>query len=564
MRIERPAVRVLRGLALVGLALGASVPAVISAESVEARLRTRLEHLPRPVELVVQGERIHAGQALPEYYERVVYRPAWVAPTGPLPRAERLVEAIRRVDREGLSPDDYHLRAVEPLLKQTSVGPEAGALTDLELLLSDAFLVLAAHFVSGRVDPVTLDPEWIAVGSDIDLLAALSRAANGSTPERELEALLPAHPGYRSLRQSLDRYRALAAAGSWPIVEEGPVIRPGTSDPRIAAIRRRLAATDPSADASGAQTLYDAALEVAVKGFQTRHGLAPDGVIGSKTLAALNVPVEERVRQIELNLERWRWLPRDLGRRYVVVNIAGFDLEAVEDGATSLEMRVAVGRFYRRTPVFSDTIRYLVFNPYWEVPPRLAVQDKLPEIRQDPSYLERQGFLVLEGWGENERRVDPGEVDWSGLGDGNFPYRLRQTPGPLNALGRVKFMFPNRFNVYLHDTPNREIFVSPERDVSSGCIRVEKPLELAEWLLAGSGRWDRGAIDRVVATGGETTVPLERPTPVHMLYWTAWTDGHGVVQFRRDLYDRDTSLGEALRRHHAESTARADTDGSGA
>ncbi len=290
-------------------------------------------------------------------------------------------------------------------------------------------------------------------------------------------------------------------------------------------------------------------------GFQARHGLAADGVVGAKTLAALNVPVAERMEQIELNLERWRWLPRDLGSRLVVVNIAGFELAAVDEDGRSLEMRVAVGRSYRRTPVFSDEIRYLVFNPSWEVPATLAVRDKLPEIRQDPGYLEQQGFVVLRGWGEDQREVDPDEVDWASLGPGNFPYRLRQSPGPLNALGRVKFMFPNRFNVYLHDTPDREVFARSERDVSSGCIRLEKPMELAEWLLAGSARWDRQMIDRVVAAGDETVASLERPVPVHLLYWTAWADDAGVVQFRRDIYGRDAALGAVLETGRAERAA---------
>ncbi|MDX1644460.1 MAG: L,D-transpeptidase family protein [Thermoanaerobaculia bacterium] len=542
MRAEGP---LLRGLFVCGL-LGALAAGAASAESVEQRLRTRLEHLPRPLEIVVHGEPIRASQALPEFYERVVYRPLWVAEAGPLPRAGELVEAIRSAARDGVAPGDYHLGAIEEILARLPSAPDAGALTDLELLLTDAFLVAAAHLVSGRVDPVTFDPEWIAVRREADLVALLERAVTTSSPAAELAQLLPEQPGYFALRDALETYRSLAAAGGWPSVVEGPKLEPGARDSRVVALRRRLEVTDDGIEAESEEPLYDAALEAAVKRFQERHGLAPDGVVGPRTLAALNAPASERVTQIELNLERWRWLPQDLGRRYVVVNIAGFELESVEQGSVSSTHRVAVGRSYRRTPVFSDAIRYLVLNPFWEVPTKLAVQDKLPEIRKDPAYLERQGFVVLQGWGESQRRVDPATLYWTALGRGNFPYRLRQDPGPLNALGRVKFMFPNRFNVYLHDTPGREVFASFERDVSSGCIRVERPLELAEWLLAGAERWDRAAIDRAVATGRETVVPLAEPVPVHLLYWTAWVDADGTVQFRRDIYGRDALLATAL------------------
>jgi murein L,D-transpeptidase YcbB/YkuD len=229
-------------------------------------------------------------------------------------------------------------------------------------------------------------------------------------------------------------------------------------------------------------------------------------------------------------------------------------VSVVEGDREALVMRAAVGRSYRRTPVFSDTIRYLVLNPYWEVPVRLAVQDKLPEIRKDPEYLAREGFRVYSGWGGEQTPVDPASIDWSGLGPGNFPYRLRQSPGPRNALGRVKFMFPNRFNVYLHDTPAREVFANAERDVSSGCIRLERPLDLAEALLDASPRWSRAELERVLEKGGEMGISLERPVPVHLLYWTAWVDASGAINFRQDVYGRDALLAEALER--AAATAR--------
>ncbi|MCA9770794.1 MAG: L,D-transpeptidase family protein, partial [Myxococcales bacterium] len=275
--------------------------------------------------------------------------------------------------------------------------------------------------------------------------------------------------------------------------------------------------------------------------------LEADGVAGRETLAALNVPAAERVRGLLVNLERWRWLPQELGERHVMVNIAGFHLDLVDGGRSVLDMKVIVGRSYRRTPVFSDRIRYLVFNPQWEVPRKLALQDVLPRVREDTAYLEHKGFRVLEGWGADERVVDPATVDWASLGPDHWPYRFRQKPGPTNSLGVVKFMFPNKFDVYLHDTPAKDLFASSKRSFSSGCIRVERALDLAEALLKDDPGWTRERIDATVGAERERTVALRAPVPVHLQYWTAWADEDGSIEFREDLYRRDARVAKALR-----------------
>jgi len=277
-----------------------------------------------------------------------------------------------------------------------------------------------------------------------------------------------------------------------------------------------------------------------------RHGLDVDGVVGSATLDALNVPVEKRVRQLIVNMERWRWLPQDLGKRYILVNIADFELDVVENSQPLMTMRVIVGRDYRRTPVFSDNMTYLVLSPYWHVPTAIAVQDILPKIQQEPGYLAKQNIRVFRGWGAETREIDPRTVNWSHVTAANFSYRLRQEPGPMNALGRVKFMFPNKFNVYLHDTPAQELFAKPERTFSSGCIRIEKPIELAEYLLQSDAKWTREKILAVADKRIEQTVRLPEPMPIHLLYWTAWADEDRTVQFRADVYARDGKLYEAL------------------
>jgi murein L,D-transpeptidase YcbB/YkuD len=306
----------------------------------------------------------------------------------------------------------------------------------------------------------------------------------------------------------------------------------------------------------------DTALHEAVQRFQERHGLTVDGAVGPATRAALNVPVEERIEQITLNLERWRWLPADLGRLHVRVNIAGFDLRVVEEGTDRLQMRVVAGRAYRQTPVFSDQISYLVLNPYWHVPHSIAVKDKLPDFRRDPSLVSKLGYEVFRGWGADATPIDPSTIDWNAVSASSFPYRLRQRPGPQNALGQVKFMFPNAHSIYLHDTPSRALFGQAERNFSSGCIRVEHPLDLAAVLLRHNEGWTRERIESTVGNDTEKTVVLPEKVPVHLLYWTAWATADGPVHFRRDVYDRDEAVHSALAAPLDREAANEDIGGS--
>jgi murein L,D-transpeptidase YcbB/YkuD len=294
--------------------------------------------------------------------------------------------------------------------------------------------------------------------------------------------------------------------------------------------------------------LFDETVEDGVRRFQERHGLEVDGVVGRRTFAAFNEPLESRIRRIELNLERWRWLPQELGQRHILVNIAGFDLVVYEDQHQVDSMKVVVGRTYRRTPVFSDLVTYLVFNPSWQVPPTLASQDILPKIRKDPAYLTLEKFEVLRGWGADTEIVDPSTVDWHSISIKESRLRFRQRPGPNNALGQVKFMFPNKFNVYLHGTPTRELFEKAERTYSSDCIRLESPIALAEYLLEESPDWSIDRILETISKGVEQTVRLPQKVSIHILCWTAWADEDGTIHFRNDIYGRDKLLDQALRK----------------
>ncbi len=548
--------RILFSAMLAGLLV---VDALADATETRERLRHRLEVLSAE-ELVAAGERLHAGALLQPFYVARGYEPVWLREDVPSVALLRLDEAIRAAWREGLEPEHYHLEALQSTLATVVAQPrarrDARLLVDLELLASDAFLTLARHYAGGRVDPVTVDPGWFLQRGDLELLSLLEAldVTDAAAAGQTLDALLPAQPEYDALRRRLALQREFDANGQWTPVASGPILREGDRDERVMALRGRLAELgDLAADAAEADDAarFDTALAAALRRFQERHGLDPDGVLGPRSLTALNVPPEARIAQLRVNMERWRWLPRDLGEEHILVNIAGFYMRVVAGGEEVMRQRVIVGRPYRRTPVFTGRMTYLVLNPSWEVPHSLAVRDQLPLIRQNPAYLEEMGFSVLQGWGAEERRVDPAGIDWAALGPRNFPYRLRQAPGPRNALGQAKFMFPNRHNVYLHDTPARGLFAKDERAASSGCIRVSDPMALAEWLLSGPGRptvMERTRIEQTLASGRETTVRLGRALPVHLLYWTAWVEDDGRVHYVRDVYDRDAALLEALDR----------------
>lgn len=518
-------------------------------------LRNRIEAAGVHRNITVGSSKVYSVKALPLFYERRIFQPAWMDNDGPTPHVKQLIDAIRRADQEGLRPEDYHLDEIAGILpekkyfkwRQPSVNPRQ--LVDLELLLTDAFLLYASHLLSGCINPETIDPEWFANRRGTDLSMVLEHALTANRIGETLIELAPSQSGYATLRRALAHFRTITARGGWPKVPTGAKLQKGDSGPAVALLWQRLKAEQANATGEIAGSVFfDEVIEQAVRDFQQQYGLEADGRVGPATLAALNVSAADRVDQIQLNMERWRWLPQDLGPRHIIVNIADFKLQVMENEQPVLEMKIIVGKGYRRTLVFSDKITYLVLNPSWQVPPTIAVKDKLPLIRKDPEYFAKQNIRVFQGWGAETKEIDPKTVNWSAVTPKTFTFRLRQDPGPQNVLGRIKFMFPNRFNIYIHDTPYRTLFDKTSRTFSSGCIRIEKPLELAAYLLKADPKWHPDAIQAALEQGEERTIQLPEPIPVHLLYWTVFVDSNGKPQFRPDIYNRDKRLNDSLRK----------------
>lgn len=506
------------------------------APAEEERLRARVEALaaePRIATTVVADPWL-----LAQLYAERQFQPVWTDEAV----LRELVDALgRAAERHGLNPADFHLEVMREAL---DAGLQRLCCAELDLLATDAVARLMFQLTLGKLDPESFHASWnfrrAAEGaSPVQLVEALLGAEDLPAA---LEALAPQTPAYRGLVDALAWHRRLAAAGGWPSVADGPTLRAGERDPRVGELRRRLAAgedlTGADAELKGPDAeFFDGPLDAAVRRFQARHGLAVDGLVGPRTLAALNVPVAARIDQLRVNLERHRWLGDEPDGRYLLVNIASYRVVLVEAGEVTWETRAVVGLPYRQTPVFRADMRYLVFNPTWTVPPVILARDLLPELRRDPAALERRNMEVLDLEG---RRVDPAEIDWAQARPGRFPYLLRQRPGPDNALGRVKFMYPNPWHVYMHDTPHRDLFGHTERTFSSGCVRLEQPLELAERLLAGTA-WDRAAMAAVLAEGRPRTVHLPEPVPVLTIYATAVAEA-GRVLFLPDVYARDARI----------------------
>jgi murein L,D-transpeptidase YcbB/YkuD len=500
------------------------------------------------------GVRLAARGDAARFYAMRNGAPAWTE-DGRLNRQARdLIAALQGAAGHGLDPNFYHLPALAQAIDERG-RIVRGREDETDAVLTDAFLIYASHLLNGHVDPAALEEDVERTVEARDLAADLNAALARDGAADLLEALAPQHPQYRLLREAYLRYAQAAAEAPWPAVDPGETLKPGMRDPRIAQVRARLDAEEAfdggrgagGAFATSGETvdplLYDAALQARIEAFQRDHRLKADGAIGPNTLAMLNQGLAERAEAIRMNLERWRWLPNDLGGRYLLVNAPEYRLHVYEDGREALSMDVIVGRGSRKTPQFSDRIEYLVVNPDWNVPYSIATLDKLPKLKSDPAYFERMGYEIYT---ESGRRVSPYDVNWSNYSRGNFPFRLRQRPGPNNALGTIKFIFPNQYNVYLHDTDSPDLFAEDALSLSSGCVRVSDPQALARWMTDGDPALSMEDVEAAWASRQTRTLNLGEQIPVHLAYFTAWASDGGHVDFYGDIYGRDATLRASL------------------
>lgn len=537
---------ILSGLRRAGATVGAVLLLVLlaappaAAQDLAAAIEERLD-LAAATAVESGGEAVELT-ALRQFYAEREFRPIWIGADGVTAGARAAYATLAKTDEDGLEPLDYAVPVIGERLSASDTATQA----ELEVMLSRAVVGYAGDLKAGRLVPNEVDSEFQIHPERPDAGLILTGAALAGDVTTYLAGFAPQTPNYARLKQMLADYRAIAARGGWRQVTEGESLKPGMVDIRIPAIRGRLVeAGDLAADQANGSDVFDPVLEAAVKRFQWRHGLDQDGVIGNKSVAAMNVPVEARIEQILLNMERRRWMPDDMGERYVFVNMADFELKVVDGPKTIHDTRVVVGTPYHRTPVFSGTMTYVVLNPYWNITPTIAKNEILPKLRQDASYLQKNQITVLSDWTDGAVPVDPSTIDWSQVSARSFPYKLRQDPGAHNALGRIKFMFPNPYNIYLHDTPSRDLFQRTVRSFSHGCIRVQNPVELGAVLLAADG-WTKERLDAAIATGEQKVVTLSRPIPVHLTYLTAWANKDGSVHFRDDIYGRDKTLAAAL------------------
>lgn len=438
-------------------------------------------------------------------YQRFGNAPLWLEEQGVKDRASALLAAIESAPDHGLDTAAYPISALKSVIdsKRLTDTASAGTLADADVLMTAAYVAYAADMLSGQVDPKTVSQAWNIPAVARELDSAIVRGIEEPDMRASLGAMAPQDPDYDTLKVAYARYRKLAAGGGWPALNAGAT---------PAAIRARLGVEGYSASDSGA-------VRPALLAYQERHGLVPSGTLDRATLQSLNDPAAERVKQIAANLERHRWLPRTLGSRYVYVNVPAFQLTAYDSGRKTLEMKVVVGQEYegKVTPVFADSMESVVFRPYWNITPDIQASEIGPKAAADPGYLERN---------EMEYYKDGGTT------------RIRQRPGGKNSLGLVKFLFPNNFNIYLHDTPAKELFAKTDRAASHGCIRLEKPAEMAQWVLGWSADQVSAAMN---GTADNHAVPVKPKIPVYIVYFTAYTR-NGQLYFGDDIYGRDEKL----------------------
>jgi len=557
----------MRILLIIACILFVSIDSI--AVGLSASIRQFFDNKPADARYRIEKDYLFSGTLLPMFYMNRLYTPAWINPepedwisqktsiwnkrgsevyTGNnmiSPKGYELIGYLRRVYEHGLQPNDFHLTLIEKYASriQSMIPMAAEDIMKLEILLTDAFILLGAQLHYGKVDPEKEGADWqidrkeAELRLDEKLENALGRNDLGNT----LNQLAPNYRSYWIMKSELAFFSSLNNL-SWPQLKSAKAIKPGENNQILPGIRARLIHLRYElSDSTSAQ--YDEELLLQVKIFQNDRGLNPDGEIGRGTLEMLNRSPEQLINQLKVNMERFRWLPAKLTDKHIIVNIANLRLDLIEGGDTLISLRAIVGNEYRKTPVFNDRLTYIVFSPTWIVPPTILKMDVIPELLKGSAYLQQKNMRLLR---LNGTEIGYNDIDWSKISRNRFPYLVQQRPGSDNALGRVKFMFPNKHNIYIHDTPSKGYFARDDRALSSGCIRVQNPAELARLLLSDNPEWTPEKINAAMESLTQQNVQLNTPVDVALMYLTAWGDGHGRIQFRKDIYNRDETVQNAL------------------
>jgi murein L,D-transpeptidase YcbB/YkuD len=465
--------------------------------------------------------------------------PAWTDPKN----REELISCLEESKLDGLNPDDYYLPQIKELLSvidgQEYPDPEIVAKADL--LMTDGILLFARHLITGKVDQSKIRPGWDIPSNTVpeNAVERMINVLEKKNVKKAADQLRPDIDMYKYLREKLERYYKIEENGGLPAISAGETLKPGMRDDRVKSVRDYLtiAGDLPSDIEVDDSLLYDKELEVAVRHFQYRHNLIQDGAVGKGTLAEMNVPVKNRIEQLRINLERTRWVGYEIPDDFLVANIAGFNLRRIEKDSIVFYSKVIVGKHYHETPVFRGKVKYIVVNPTWTLTHNIATKETLPRLKKDPSYLKKHNMVIMNSKGEI---LDPYSIDFSKYSQNYFPFIIRQNAGPNNSLGQVKFIFPNRYNVYIHDTPARSLFSREVRAFSHGCLRLDNKWELMLNLLD-SPDWDMERINGILKTGETTNIPLKDPVDIFILYWTAGADEKDVF-FNKDIYFRDGAV----------------------
>ena len=489
------------------------------------------------IELFSQGE-------LPQFYSNRDFEPAW----NNSKNKKDLIESLESSFDEGLSPNDYHLEMIKRLTDKSKKGKLSHQEhADLDLLMTDALILYASHLLEGKLEQSDLRKTWDVERnegpSNPDSL--LTATLHNKRIKVVLEEFKPTHYMYKLMKLQLKELRAEAAEGGWPLVSEGETLKPGDTTARVVEIRNYLMAVgDLKKYSVENEEVFDTIVEAAVKDFQVRHKLTSDGVIGKGTIEQMRVPIEDRIDMIILNLERTRWIFQHPDDDFLLVNIAGFHVKRITNKKEVFDSRVIVGKFHKESPVFKGVMKYIVMNPTWTLPYSISTHETLPRLKKDPGYLAAKHMEVMD---RNGKILDPSTIDWSQYSRGNFPFIIRQKAGPWNALGEVKFMFPNKYAVYLHDTPSRGLFNRQDRAFSHGCIRTEDKWGLMMSLMDDPDVWNMDKINEILKSGKTTTITLPKPVNIYLIYLTAAVDQDNNLMFMKDVYKRDKGVITALK-----------------